>query len=435
MAVTGDTSTPHPGVPARAVPARTGARSPRRPRPRILILLENLPLARDARVRRESRALLDAGYDVTVICPRGDDVRIARELPAVSLHSFRPPPAGRSAWGYVWEYLYASIAMAVLTAKVAVTEGFDAIQACNPPDIFFAHAAPFRLAGKPFVFDHHDLSPELYTARSGKVGRLRTILEWLERLTFRTADHVIATNESVRQVAIRRGRLAPSAVTVVRNGPELVDGRCPQPAPSEPVTDARHLLVWLGVMGPDDGVDVALEAVAHLVHARGRRDVHAAFLGDGEWFAYLQGLARELAIERYVSFPGWVEKETIERYLTQADIGLAPDPAGPRADTATMMKVMDYQAYGLPVVAFDVHETRVSAGAAGVYVTGDRPEAYAEAIGTLLADPRRRHAMGATGRRRIEATLAWDRQRPAYVAVYRGLLSGKEPADTRTVAQ
>ncbi|MFP4312530.1 MAG: glycosyltransferase family 4 protein [Nitriliruptoraceae bacterium] len=406
-------------------PTATAADRAGKPRDarRIVILLENLPLARDARVRRECRALLDAGYQVSVICPRGEDERVARTLPEVRLHTFRPAPEGTGVVGYVREYLVASVAMAALLAKVAATEGVDAIQACNPPDVFFVHAAPFRLAGRPFVFDHHDLSPELFTARSGRRGVLRWILEQLERLTLRTADHVIATNDSVREVALRRGGKRPEDVTVVRNGPELSRAR---PAPASKAVavpaEAEHLLVWLGVMGPDDGVDVALRAVAHLVHDVGRRDVHAAFLGDGEWAGRLRGLAAKLDIEPYVTFTGWVEADTIAAYLGRGTLGLAPDPAGPRADRATMMKVMDYLAAGLPVVAFDVRETRISAGEAGVYVTDDDPAAYGQAIAALLDDPDRRRAMADVGRRRIEESLAWEHQAPAYVGVYDQLL-------------
>jgi glycosyltransferase involved in cell wall biosynthesis len=389
---------------------------------RVVILLENLPLSRDARVRRQCRALLDAGYQVSVICPRGDDDRMARTLPGVRLHTFGPPPEGDGALGYLREYTVASVSMAALLAKVAVTEGVDAIQACNPPDLFFVHAAPFRLVGRPFVFDHHDLSPELYTARTGRRGLLRWILEKLEWLTFRTADSVIATNESVREIALRRGGKQPADVTVVRNGPELSRDLPPAREAPTPGSGVPHQLVWLGVMGPDDGVDLALRAMSHLVHDLGRRDVHAEFLGDGEWAQRLRGLAADLDIEPFVSFPGWVDPNAIPDHLSRASLGLAPDPAGPRADTATMMKVMDYLAAGLPVVAFDVHETRVSAGDAGVYVAENDPAAYARAVATLLDDPDRRGAMAEIGRRRIDDELAWEHQVPAYIDVYDRLL-------------
>lgn len=404
---------------ARAASRRTSR--PKGGRPRVLILIENLPLDKDARVRRQCRALLDAGYDVSVICPRGDDERTAEELPDVRLHTFAAPAEGRTAAGYLREYLHAWFATAWLTLTTATREGFDAIQACNPPDLFFPLAVPFKLAGKRFVFDHHDLCPELYTARSGSTGALRSILEFLERLTLRTADHVIATNASVRDVAFRRGGRTPEDVTVVRNGPELSS----RPRPS---ADRRghdhdgHLVCWVGVMGVDDGVDLALEAIAHLVHKRGRADTRFVLLGDGEERPALMDYARSLGIDSWVSFPGWVDEECLDDTLRRADIGLAPDPPGPRADRATMMKVMDYMAAGIPVVAFDVAETRISAGPAGVYVDDGDPVKYAAAIDQLLHDPQQRRAMGQIGRERIERELAWDHQRDAYVGVYNRLL-------------
>jgi glycosyltransferase involved in cell wall biosynthesis len=396
------------------------ARRPRvGPRRHVLILLENLPFHRDLRVRREARALLDAGYDVTVICPGAPEDPLPTGLEAVRVRSYRPIASPSSRLGFVVEYLHAVVMSAALTVRTFATDRFDAIQACNPPDLLFLIAAPFKLFGCPFVFDHHDLSPELFTARYGGEHELTlAVLRALERATITAADHVVATNGSIRDVDLRRGRKAPDRVSIVRNGPELdvVLRTAPQPNLRR---GRAHLAVWNGIMGSvDDGVDLALQAVHHLVHALGRRDCQFAFVGDGEDRPRLERLAKELAVRPWTSFPGWLPHEQALQYLATATIGLAPDPKTPRLDKATSMKVMEYMAFGLPVVAFDVIETRVSAGGAGVYVGNNDPRRFATAVDALLADPERRRRLGQTGRERIETTLAWDHQKTTYVAVF-----------------
>lgn len=395
----------------------------RRGRPRrVLILLENLPLAKDPRVRRECAALLEAGYAVSVICPEG--AAVGGDLDAVSLHTYPAPPEARNALGYVWEFAYSWLMTFLLTVKVAVTEGFSAIQGCNPPDTAFAVALPYKLLGRPFVFDHHDLSPEIFTARYGRQsGPVFATLQALERATYATADHVIATNEAFRTVALDRGGKTAAAVTVVRNGPELARSR-PRPADPALRRGRTYLCCWLGLMFVDDGVELALAAVRHLVHELGRVDCHVAFVGDGEKRPAMEQLARDLGVEEWVSFPGWVPLDEAFAYLATADLGLSPNPKTPRLDVSTSMKVMEYMAFHLPVVAFDVDETRHSAGAAAAYATDNDPAAYARLIADLLDDPGRRKTMGEIGRQRVEGGLAWDHQKKAYVAVYDALLGG-----------
>jgi glycosyltransferase involved in cell wall biosynthesis len=387
-------------------------------RPRILIVIENLPLERDARVKRECRALLEAGYSVDVICPRG---RSSDPVAGVRLHTYPAAPERESPVGFVIEYAWAFLASALLTARVAIRGGVDAIQVCNPPDIFWLLAAPYRLLGVRYVFDHHDLSPELFHARYGKSsGFLARMLRGMERATLRTADHVVATNESVRRVSLTRGGRAPESVTVVRNGPELhrLNQRTPQP---QLRSGRPHLAVWLGIIGPDDGVEDALHAIREFVHVRGRDDCSFAFIGDGERLAACKELAKTLGVQEYVTFTGWLEQDRAYDYLATADVALAADAKSPRSDTATMMKVLEYLSAGLPVVAYDVNETRVSAGEAAVYAdAGPRP--YAAAIAALLDDPDRRAAMGEAGRRRIAEGLSWDHQKVAYIKVYDNLL-------------
>ncbi len=390
-------------------------------RAHVLIWLQNLPLGKDARVKRECRALLGAGYEVTVICPRGEH---RNPVPGVTLRAYPPPPEATTAPGYVLEYAWSLLATAALTIRTALSGRIDVVQACNPPDIFWPLALLLKARGARFVFDHHDLSPELWGARAGSAGGLiRRALLLMERLTFATADHVVATNDSVRRVAIERGGHRADSVTVVRNGPEL--RRLDELQGRASTGGGRDLLVvWLGVVGVDDGVEDALRAVSVLVHGHGRSDCRFAFIGDGERLESCKRLADELHIASRVRFTGWLEQDEAFDLLASADCALAPDPPGERANRATMMKVMEYMAAGLPVVAFDVHETRVSAGDAGVY-SEPGPESYARTLGALLDDPERRAAMGEVGRRRIREGLSWDQQQLAYLEVYDALVGAR----------
>lgn len=387
--------------------------------PRVLIVLENLPIERDLRVRRECQALVEAGYGVSVICPVGPGGDAMEELAPVVMHRYPAPPEITTKWGFFYEFAYSWAWTARLAVKAMSKEGFDILQACNPPDGYFALALPFKLLGKPFVFDHHDLSPELYAIRFGREhGVLWSLLRLLERASFLTANHVISTNQSFRDVALTRGRKHPEAVTVVRNGPEL--GRLRGTTPRPELKRGREFLCcWVGIMGAvDDGVDLALHAVSHIVHTRGRRDCQFAFLGDGEAFEEVRKLAERMKLGPVVTFTGWVPADVVGAYLATADIGIQPDPKNARTDLATATKTMEYMAHGLPVVAFDVHETRVSAAEAAVYAEPNDPIALGEAIISLLDDPHRRARMGRLGRDRVEQELAWDHQKRRYVSVF-----------------
>ncbi len=405
---------------------------------RVLILLENLPLQRDAHVKRQCRALIDHGYGVTVVCPRSGEP-IADDLRAVRLRTWKAPAEGSGRLHYVREYAVALVMSAFLVLRAATREGFDAIQACNPPDFYFLIAAPFRLAGKPFVFDHHDLTPELFAARfGGDSGMLAASLRAMERATFASSDHVIATNESVRRIAMERGAKHPSDVTVVRNGPLLADtlDRAGDPALRR---GRDHLICWHGVMGSaDDGLDLAVRAIADLVHGRGdlagRDDCHFVFLGDGEARPSIEALVRDLRLEDVVSFPGWSSMDVVHDHLATATLGLVPDPKSPGVDKATVMKVMEYMAFGVPIVAFDVVETRVSAGDAGAYASHNDPHHFARLVDALLDDPTTRATMGRTARQRIQDGLAWDHQRPRYLAVFDRLLAHESPNAARPPA-
>ncbi len=393
---------------------------------RVLIIVENLPLERDTRVRRECLALLEAGYGVSVICPRGTSDPLEGTLAQVKLHQYRPASSRTSRWGFAYEFSYAWLTTFALTMKVLVSEGFDIIQACNPPDTYVALALPFKLLGKRFIFDHHDLAPELYAIRFGRErGLTMTVLKLCERATIKWADHVISTNESIRNVAIGRGKKEAGSVTVVRNGPELSEVRLARPQPHLK-RKRRFLCCWVGVIGAvDDGVDLALRAIHLLVRRQGRRDCQFTFIGDGEAFAPMQALADELDIGEFVTFTGWLARAEVFDHLATADVGLQPDPKNPRTDAATAIKTMEYMAFGVPIVAFDVHETRVSAEGAALYAHPNDVSAYAELIATLLDNPERRAVMGEVGRRRVEQELAWNHQKKAYLEVFRRYLGAQ----------
>lgn len=387
---------------------------------RVLIIVQNLPVPFDRRVWLECRTLRDAGYDVTVICPRGKGTGADQVVEGVRIHGYRPYAPGGSALSYVLEYAYSFLATTVLALKARRRGRFDVVQACNPPDIFWPLARWLRLRdGSRFVFDHHDLCPELFESRFPRGSRtmLRGLL-LLERATFRTADRVTSTNESYRRVAIRRGGKDPEHVSVVRTGPDPTAMRAIAPVPAER-RGRSHLVAYLGVMGPQDGVDIALVAADHIVHTLRRTDVSFTFMGGGDCHAELVAERDRLGLQDHVTLPGRVPDAYVAEVLSTADVGLSPDPLNPLNDVSTMNKTMEYMAYGLPVVAFDLVETRVSAGEAAVYADPDSgARGLAEAVVGLLDEPEARALMGKLGRERVESTLAWEHQAPAYLRVF-----------------
>ena len=400
-------------------------------RPRILIIVQNLPVPFDRRVWLECNALRAAGYDVTVICPKGKNDPSHEVVDGITLLKYRPFAPGGHAVSFIEEYLYSFLATAKLVLRARRRGRFDVLQACNPPDIFWPIARWLRRRdGTRFVFDHHDLCPELYDSRFPQGRRFpRRGLIALERATFRTADHVVSTNTSYAEIAVRRGDKSPADVTVVRTGPdpERLRSRMSVPALRK---GRRHLVAYIGVMGPQDGVDLAVRAAAHVVHDLHRDDVSFVFMGAGDCYDEIVALRDTLGLRDYLELPGRVPDDTVIDVLSTADVGLSPDPKNPLNDVSTMNKTLEYMAFGMPVVAFDLKETRVSADDAGVYVaSGDLP-AYARAIVDLLDHDGRRTEMGRRGRLRIENELGWPHQRDAYVFVYDRLV-GRSPAAER----
>jgi glycosyltransferase involved in cell wall biosynthesis len=388
---------------------------------RILIIVQNLPVPFDRRVWLECQALTSAGYRVAVVCPKGKGDPGYEVIDGVEIHRYRPYAPGGSKLSFVAEYAYSFLATAWHTLKARRNGRFAVIQACNPPDIFWPIALAFRLERTKFVFDHHDLCPELFLSRFENPPALPFKgLLWLERRTFRTARHVISTNESYRQIAIERGGKSPGDVTVVRTGPNP-DRLKRGPADEELKRGRKHLVAYIGVMGPQDGVDIAVRAAGIIVREFGRDDIAFTLIGSGDSYDELVALRDELNLQGHVEFTGRAPDELVTKIMSTASAGLSPDPKNPLNDVSTMNKTMEYMAFELPVVAFDLRETRVSAQDAAVYATPNDVHEYAKALVGLLDDEAARAQLGKLGRARVEDDLAWSHQERAYLGVYQRL--------------
>jgi glycosyltransferase involved in cell wall biosynthesis len=400
----------------------------------VLIIVQNLPVPFDRRVWLECQALVSTGYQVAVVCPKGKGDPSYEVVDGVELHKYRPYAPGGSKLSYLAEYAYSFLATAWLTLKARRRGRFTVLQACNPPDIFWPIARVLRRVDRTkFVFDHHDLCPELFQSRFPDGPRLpyRGLLA-LERQTHRTADHVISTNTSYRDIAIHRSGKAPADVTVVRTGP---DPAVLQRGPEHPELrrGRKFLAAYIGVMAPQDGVDIVVRAADVVVHEMGREDIAFTLIGTGDCFDELVALRDELKLGGHVEFTGRAPDDLVKKILSTADVGLSPDPKNPLNDVSTMNKTMEYMAFELPVVAFDLRETRVSAGDAAVYVEPNDIREYAKAIVDLMEDEALRAQLGKVGRVRIEDEFAWLYQERAYLRVYERMTgrtaSGSATAD------
>jgi glycosyltransferase involved in cell wall biosynthesis len=397
------------------------------PKTRILILVQNEPLPQDRHVWNQCRALTRAGYDVTVICRQGDERHTEpyEYLQGVHIHRFRAKAADGGVVGYGLEYASSLWKIARLARRLHRLQPFDLVHACSPPDFLLLAVLPLRRSGTRFVFDHHDLTPELFASRFGRAsGPVHRATLIAERIAFRLADVVLSVNDSYRQVALTRGKRAPEDVFVVRTGPDLTRFTPVEPDP-ELKRGKPYLFSYVGVMGPQDGVDHAIRALAEL--KRRRTDWHANFMGDGEMLAEMQRLAAELGLGDEVEFSGWVEHDTVARVLSSSDVCLAPDPKNALNDVSSMIKISEYMAMGRPIVSYDLRESRVGAGAAAVFATADDPADFAAQLDALLDDPERRRAMGEAGRERAEGVLAWEHQERSLLRAYARALRAPAP--------
>jgi glycosyltransferase involved in cell wall biosynthesis len=398
----------------------------------LLIIVQNLPVPLDRRVWLECRALIDAGYEVSVICPQGPGDPAYQLFDGVHLYKYAPPKQAEGALGYLWEFGYCWARTAALSWQVWRRQRFDAIQACNPPDTYWALARLWSSRRVRFVFDHHDLNPEVFRSRFGEPTRVAAKaqlagLYWLERNTFRAADRVISTNTSYQRIAVERGGVPIERTTVVRSGPDTSVMRPAEPKP-ELRRGKKHLVVWLGIMGPQDGVDGVLEVARRVVRDHGRDDVTFALLGFGDCLEDLKKRCTELGLDDVVEFTGRVGPEQISDYLSTASVGLSADPLSPLNDVSTMNKTMEYLAFALPVLAYRLTETVVSAGECAVYCEPGDVAGFSAALVELLDDPQRRQLLGERGRLRAERELDWAPQARAYVSVYQELLGAPRPA-------
>ena len=409
---------------------------------RILMLVEN-HFPQDTRVKNEAILLTESGYHVSVIALRKkgqvmtevvNGVQVYR-LPRLEL--FKKTSHGnlsragllflklKSSLGYLFEYCYFTGACLVVSFYVFIRRGFDVIHAHNPPDTLFVVALPFKLLGKKFIFDHHDLCPELYRSRyrtgEGFFTRLLRVFEWC---SLKLADITIATNESYKQVQMERARRDPRTIFIVRNGPDKLRMSPVQPS-SRLKAMNKCILCYVGSLNPQDGVDYLLRSLRYLLHDLKRSDFHCVIMGTGDSLQDLRDLAGTLQLNGCVELTGFVSDEDLQSNLAAADICVDPDPSSPLNDVSTWIKIMEYMAYAKPIVSFDLKETRFSAGDAALYVKPNGEAEFAKTIADLMAQPDLRQKMGSYGRWRVEQKLQWTKVGQNLLTAYGALLAEK----------
>ena len=391
---------------------------------RVLIVVENLPVPFDRRVWLEATTLRAAGYEVSVICPKGKGhVAEYEQLDGVSIYRHDLPEEGSGALGYLREYTAALYWQFRLARRVWRERGFDVVHICNPPDVMFLLAGWYKFTrGVRVIFDHHDVNPELYVEKFGRKDFFYRALVLLEKLTMRTADVVISTNESYRRIAVERGRKRPEEVFVVRSAPPLERFRR-LPLNEEHKFGHRYLVGYVGIMAEQDGVDYLVRAAHEVARVRGRDDIGFLLVGGGTSLPKLQALAEELGVAEHVRFAGFRTGDELLEMLSAVDVAVAPDPISPYNDVCTMNKVLEYMALGIPIVQFDLREGRASAGEAAVYVPKNDHKLLADQVLRLLDDPEARSRMGAVGMDRMRTRLSWELQAPRLLEAYAAVLA------------
>ncbi len=404
---------------------------------RILIIVQNLPVPFDRRVWLEATTLVRAGYDVSVICPKAKGYNTGFEtLEGVDIYRYGLPIEAEGALGFAAEFAWCLGRTFLKSLRVAAFgRGFDAIHACNPPETYWLLGLFWRLFGKKFLFDHHDLSPEMYAAKFGRnSGPVHAALMFLERMTFRTASVVITTNASHKRIAMERGGRAPDDVFIVRSGPELARF---SEWPADPAwkKGKTHLIAYLGEICVQDGVDHLVRAVKILRDELGRRDFHCVIVGGGPHQDSIRNYAEEIGVMDLCTFTGRVSDEDLCRILSSADVAVDPDPKNDWSDKSTMNKIMEYMYFGLPVVAYDLTENMYSAGPAGTFVEGNSEHGLARAISGLLDDPERVREMAENGRNRLREQLAWEYSVPPLLSAYERLFGQPAPSPAPSPAR
>jgi len=390
----------------------------------VLIVVENLPVPLDRRVWLEATTLVRAGYHVSVICPTGRGWTALREtIEGVEIYRYPAPPEAHSgALAYGREWGSALWHMIRLARVVRREQGFEVIHGCNPPDLVWLLALLWRPFGVRYLFDHHDVCPELFEAKFGRRGPLYAVMRLWERLTFACASVSIATNESFRAIATGRGGMDPADVFVVRSAPR-VEHFLPGPGDRALRRGAGTAIGYVGVIGQQEGMDLLVAAAAHLIGVLGRddprmADVHFVVVGFGPHLETVKADVAARGLSAHFTFTGALYEDGLLAALNAVDIGVAPDPKNPMNDISTMNKVMEYMTLEKPVVQFDLAEGRASAGPASLYARANDPQDFAAKLAELIADPARRAGMGRAGRERVLASLSWDHSVPHLLAAY-----------------
>jgi glycosyltransferase involved in cell wall biosynthesis len=389
-------------------------------RKRVLIVVQNLPVPLDRRVWLEAVTLTRNDWLVSVICPKSKAYDCSFEcLEKVNIYRYRIPVDAQGKVGLIAEFVWCFVATVILSFRVALRGGgFDILHICNPPETYWPLAWFWRCFGKIFIFDHHDLSPEMAEARFGyQRGLLIWALLLFERLTFQVAQVVITTNDSHRQIAIERGRKNPADVFIVRSGPDLATFKLLPPDPTLK-KGKKHLVVYLGEICKQDGVDYMLRAIKILREDLGRRDFHCILVGGGPYQPAIVSYADEIGVGDLCTFTGRISDVSLCAVLSSADIAIDPDPKTSWSNKSTMNKIMEYMWFGLPIVAFDLQESRISAGEAAVFVEANQEAAMARAVADLFDSGERRTRLGHIGRQRVLNGLAWEFSVPALLAAY-----------------
>ena len=392
---------------------------------KILIIVENLPVPFDTRVWQEATTLVENGYTVSVICPKGKGYEKEEEVLA-GVHVYRHDlkTEGSGFVGYVKEYGSALYHEIRLAKKIYKEIGFDVIHGCNPPDDIYMVAKHFRKYGVRYVFDHHDICPELFEAKFGKRGLLYKSQLWLERQTYRHAAFAFVTNESYKKIAIERGGMDPAKVYVLRSGPKLERLRIQEPKP-ELKKGRKYMVGYLGVIGKQEGIPYLLEAARYIRNELHRDDICYGIVGGGTSLEELKTLSVSMGIDDIVTFTGRAPDDVMLDYLNTADICVNPDEYNPMNDKSTMNKVLEYMALGKPIVQFDLTEGKYSAKEASVYANPNDAVDMGKKIVELLDNPQKRQEMSAYGRKRIVEELSWEHTSKALLAGYEAYFTGK----------
>lgn len=404
-----------------------------------VIIVENLPVPFDRRVWQEALALKRAGWTVSVICPSSDrHPEKFEQLNGIAIYRHPLPVEARGRLGFLLEYSVALFHEFRLLVKVWRERGFHVIQACNPPDLIFLLALPFKLIGKRFLFDHHDVNPELFEAKFQRKGATHRLLLLFEKLTFRSADFVVSANDTFREIAISRGGKRPDKVVTVYSVPDKT--RIRRVAADESVRQGKKFVLgYVGIIGDQDGVDHMVIAVEHLVRVRRFTDFHAVIVGDGPALASTRELAATRGLGDYITFTGYLTGEALLRHLSTFDVGIIPDPVNVYNDKISMNKVFEYTALGIPSVAYPLTETRRLLGRAGVYANGVKPSDLADACHSLLLDGGMRVSCSQAARRLAEHSFSWDKEEEKYIAAYESLTDSaywyRRPSNSGIVAR